>query len=160
MQGETLTERTPPRKEPRRDTGRHISVLVVDDAIRWLIRRVLEKNGRTVLEVKDGLDRLETFRRDPHRHGVVVMGLETPRMSGIDAFREMRTIRADLPVIVASGSAPEEYQDRLPVADRAGILRKPFEFDELLSAVGRCVPPEGTRMMGPGRSLVASSAHS
>ena len=142
------------RKEPTRDPGRRIVVLVVaDDAtIRGLVRRVLEENGHTVFEAKDGLDGLETFRGDPHRFHVVVMDVEMPRMDGIEAFREMRAIRTDIPVIVASGSSPEEYRHRLPVADLAGILRKPFEFDELLSAVGRCVPPEGTQMMSPNRT--------
>ena len=142
-----MTERTPLVEEPTRDPGRRIIVLVVDDdaTIREAVRGVLEENGHTVLEAKDGLDGLETFRRDPHRFHVVVMDVEMPRMDGIEAFREMRAIRTDIPVIVASGCAPEEYQDRLPVAELAGVLRKPFGLDELLSAVDRCVPKEGIR---------------
>ena len=140
-----MKERSPLRNEPTRDPDRRIVVLVVDDdsAIRGLARRVLEENGHTVLEAKDGLEGLDIFRGDPHRFHAVLLDLEMPRMNGIDAFREMRAIRTDIPVIVASGHAPEEYEHRLPVGDLAGVLRKPFGLDELLSAVGRCVPGGG-----------------
>jgi two-component system, cell cycle sensor histidine kinase and response regulator CckA len=151
LQGETMPERNPLGAEPGGDCGGRSVVLVVDDdsAIREIIRRVLEDNGHTVFEAKDGLDGLETFRRDPHRFHAVILDLEMPRMNGIDAFREMRAIRTDIPVIVASGGAPDEFRHRLPVAELAGILRKPFKLDELLCAVSRCVPPERIRIMRP-----------
>jgi two-component system, cell cycle sensor histidine kinase and response regulator CckA len=141
-------EHTFQRKKTESDSGRRCIVLVIDDdsSIRGLIRLLLEENGHVVIEAKDGLDGLETFRCDPHRIHVVVMDINMPRMDGIDTFREMRAIRSDIPVIVVSGCAPEEYQHRLPVKDLAGILSKPFELDELLNAVESCVPVEETQM--------------
>ncbi len=137
-----MPERNPLDGEPRRDPGDRRTVLVVDDnsTIRLIVRRILEDNGHTVFEAKDGLDGLEMFRRDPHRYHVVVMDIEMPRMNGIDAFWGMKAIRSDIPVIVASGSAPEKYEHRLPVAELAGFLCKPFELNELVGAVGRCAP--------------------
>jgi CheY-like chemotaxis protein len=145
MRSDALAQRIHRYNLPEREPGRRAIVLVVDDDsdIRGLVRSILEDNGHTVMEAKDGLEGLETFRRDPYRFHVVVMDIDMPRMNGIDAFRAMRAIRTDIPVIVASGCSPEEYRDSLPVADLAGVLRKPFELDELLSAVDQCVPLEG-----------------
>ena len=96
-----MPERNPLDGEPRRDPGDRRTVLVVDDnsTIRLIVRRILEDNGHTVFEAKDGLDGLEMFRRDPHRYHVVVMDIEMPRMNGIDAFWGMKAIRSDIPVI-------------------------------------------------------------
>lgn len=139
-----MQERNPVNRFPRGDPGRRFIVLVVDDdaIVRGILRAILEVHGHTVLEAADGVEGVDLFRKDHKRIHLVVMDIEMPRMNGIDAFREMRAIRKDIPVIVVSGSAPENYRHRLPVAELAGILRKPFELDELISAVRQCAPGE------------------
>jgi CheY-like chemotaxis protein len=149
-----MLERNPLDGERGRESGRRGTILVVDDDsdLRCVVRQVLEEDHLTVIEAKDGLEGVETFRRDPHRFCAVVMDVEMPRMNGIDAFREMRAIRTDIPVIVASGSPPEEYQHRLPAADRAWILSKPFSLKDLLRALSRIVSPEGIQNMRRDRA--------
>ena len=142
-----MHERTATQPEPTRNPGRRIIILVVDDDafVRQATRAILEDHGHTVLEAADGVEGVALFRRDHTRIHVVVLDIEMPRMDGAEAFRQIRAIRGDVPVIVVSGCSQEDYRHRLPVAELAGVLRKPFELDELLSAVGRCAPSEGIR---------------
>ena len=142
-----MRKRKPGNGNFAREPGHRIIVLVVDDdaIVRGLVRAILEEYGHTVLEAADGVEGVDLFRRNHKRIHVVVLDVEMPRMDGPDAFREMRAIRTDVPVIVASGRGPEDFQHRLPVAELAGVLRKPFDLDELISTVGRCVPSEGIR---------------
>lgn len=64
-----------------------------------------------------------------------------PKVDGISFLKEVRTIHADLPVVIISGggpTAPLEVKAHLAQAHGAQeVLFKPFEDDELLDVVER-----------------------
>ncbi|KAJ7731932.1 hypothetical protein DFH07DRAFT_846816 [Mycena maculata] len=73
----------------------HLKILVVDDnAIsRKILIRMLKKSNVTAYEADDGVNALEVFR-EVHPH-VVWTDVSMPRMDGVTAAREMRTIERD-----------------------------------------------------------------
>jgi PAS domain S-box-containing protein len=115
----------------------HGCVLVVDDddMIRSTTADILQYEGFEVVQAVDGLQAVELFRAEPNRFDLVLMDQTMPRMNGDKAFIEMRSIRADVRVVIISGYSEQEvsrqYRGNLP----AGFLIKPFEYDRLLRTI-------------------------
>jgi CheY-like chemotaxis protein len=65
----------------------------------------------------------------------VVLDLSMPGVSGEQAFLEMRSIRPDLPVVLATGYSEELASERFRAPGAAGFLRKPFSPEELIACV-------------------------
>ncbi len=108
-------------------------VLVVDDErdIRDAIAELLTDEGYEVEGARDGAEALEKAR-DCHPV-VVLLDLMMPGMNGWE-FRARQRGDPELsriPVIVVSALG------KVPGVDAAGYLQKPFELDDLLSAVRR-----------------------
>ena len=107
------------------------SVLVVDDEreIREAVAEVLADEGYEVLDAGDGAEALSKLRA--FHPSVVLLDLMMPGMNGWE-FREAQQHDPDLsgiPVIVLSALG------KAAGIDAAGYIRKPFELDELLTAV-------------------------
>jgi len=111
-------------------------VLVIEDNgdMRNLLRLVLEDAGHDVLTATHGKEGLAYV--NGHRVDVVVTDLFMPEMDGIEVIAALRQQFPGVRIVAMSGRPGVDY---LPVARELGaaqILRKPFEMDELLSAVG------------------------
>lgn len=116
----------------------HKVLLIEDDPdIRAIIADVLSSDGYSVDEAGDGLEGLQLARE---RHpDVILLDLMMPRMDGW-AFREAQRADEDLagiPVVVVSAAMAE----RVHAICATAHLHKPFDMDELLGVVGRCVSP-------------------
>lgn len=108
-----------------------VSVLVVDDEndIREAVSEVLADEGYVVLGAGDGAEALKQLR--DHHPSVVLLDLMMPVMNGWE-FRAAQKGDPDLsgiPVIVLSALG------RSSGVDAEAFIEKPFELDELLSAV-------------------------
>jgi len=108
-------------------------ILVVDDErdIRDVIAELLQDEGYDVEEAGDGAEALAKAR-DCHPL-VVLLDLMMPGMSGWE-FRDRQRgdpQLAEIPVIVVSALG------KALGVDAAGYLQKPFDLDDLLSAVRR-----------------------
>lgn len=111
------------------------TVLLVDDeeAVRTVTRRVLERAGFQVLLACDGVEGVEVFQAHADDITLVLLDMTMPRMSGDEAFREMRRIRADVPVVVSSGYNESEALGRFGDGGVAGFIQKPYRADELVA---------------------------
>jgi two-component system cell cycle sensor histidine kinase/response regulator CckA len=112
-------------------------VLVVDDEplVRRTARRLLEKAGYEVVEAGDGAEALERFQASPSSFDAVLLDLSMPRMSGDEAFAGLRRVRADVPVVLSSGYAPDERLERLLRDPRVRFASKPYDRRALVEAV-------------------------
>ena len=111
-------------------------VLFVDDDanVVFVGRSLLEGLGHEVTTAGSGVEALELFLKGPHDFDLLVVDEVMPRMTGSQLCAEVRRLRQDLPVIVASGHGlppGATFTDDNPVA----FLRKPFEAAELSQAV-------------------------
>jgi DNA-binding NtrC family response regulator len=109
-----------------------VRVLVVDDepSIRLLCRINLELDGHAVLEAES----LDTARAELETGDVdvVLLDVHLHHERSDVLIEECHARRPPVPVVLVTGSA-DVTLDRLTEAD--AILPKPFELDELLSAV-------------------------
>jgi CheY-like chemotaxis protein len=110
------------------------TLLVVDDedAVRNVARMMLERAGFTVLTATNGREGLEIFQQRAEEIAVVLLDLTMPHMNGEEVFRAMRRIRADVPVILASGYSEQDTSAQFAGKGIAGFIQKPFRFEKLL----------------------------
>jgi signal transduction histidine kinase/ActR/RegA family two-component response regulator len=122
------------------------TVLVADDedAVRTVTGRMLEAAGYQVILAHDGHDVLEKYRQHAATVRLVLLDLTMPRMTGEDAFRSLRQLRPDLPVIVMSGYPETDVMNRFVGAGLSAFLQKPFRPMELLDLVRQHF--QGTRV--------------
>ena len=126
-----------------RGTGK---VLLVDDeqAVRMVAGKMLERCGFDVLHAGDGREALEVFRKHSADIVCVLLDLKMPRMDGEEAFRELRRIRPDVRVILASGYSDSEIPQRFAGEGLAGFIEKPYQLHALIAKL-RAALEQGSR---------------
>lgn len=85
----------------------------------------------TVLTAVDGRAGLELFRQRADGIDAVLLDLTMPHMNGEEAFRALRRIRTDVPVILTSGYSEQDMSAEFAGKGIAGFLQKPFRFEKL-----------------------------
>jgi CheY-like chemotaxis protein len=117
-------------------------VLVVDDdaGIRKLLRTVLSGRGLSVDEAEDGkaaLDLIET-----RQYGVIVLDLVMPVVDGFVVAEKLTRV-APRPVVLVISGAEHGVVEQLDPAAVHGIVRKPFDAEELATVVAACAEIRG-----------------
>ena len=111
-------------------------VVADDDAdIRELVTFILEMDGHEVFPVRDGAAAVEACRdEDPD---LAVLDFMMPRMSGVDACRELRTdaALAGIPVILLTARTEESDIEQGVNAGADDHVAKPFSPSELAARV-------------------------
>jgi CheY-like chemotaxis protein len=125
-------------------------ILVIDDdrLLRVTVEQILQSEGHEVASACDGHEGLKRFRSD--HFDLVVCDIFMPNMEGLETMREIRGLRAALPLIAFTGrpacaAGPGSDTDVLRMAGQLGgtaTLAKPFRRQELLALVVRCLQPE------------------
>ena len=122
------------------------TVLVVDDEknIRRTLRMVLEGAGFDVTEAETAEEALEQV----DDADMVILDVRLPRMSGIDALKEIRRRpeTARLPVLMISGHASVAEAVQAVQVGATDFFEKPLDFAGL--AVGVQVDPDDPAPLG------------
>jgi signal transduction histidine kinase/CheY-like chemotaxis protein len=117
--------------------GKSILYLDDDEAIVFLMTRLLERQGYRVSGHTDPQAALEAVRAQPNAYDLVVTDYNMPGLSGLEVARALREIRADLPLALASGYITEELRAQAPAAGVSELIYKPNTVDELCAVVAR-----------------------
>ncbi|HWC13404.1 MAG TPA: response regulator transcription factor [Actinomycetota bacterium] len=116
-----------------------IRVLVVDDHPVWRsgVRNDLETSGvaEVVGEAEDGGEAIEMAREVMPE--VVLMDLQLPQVSGVDATRQITADSPHVKVLVLSASGEETDVLEAVKAGASGYLLKSAASDELVAAITR-----------------------
>ena len=102
----------------------HILYVDDDEALVFLVTRLLERRGFRVSAYTDQRLALDALRADPNGVALLVTDYNMPGMSGLDVAREARVIRSNLPVAVVSGFVDEKLQ---ALAKEAGVRELIFK---------------------------------
>ncbi len=121
---------------------RHLHVLLADDVLvnQRLGVRILERAGHTVVAVGDGVEVLEAFDAADGSFDAVLMDLQMPRMSGLEATRELRKRGYSGHVIALTAAALAEERTKAMEAGCSGFISKPFAASALLAALDGAEP--------------------
>ena len=107
-------------------------ILVVDDdrSTRLFMRAFLESEHYTVTLAQDGAEALDAMEKE--HIDLVVLDIMMPRMNGYEFTQELRSVNAELPILMVSAKQlPEDRKQgyRLGVND---FMTKPVDEEELL----------------------------
>jgi signal transduction histidine kinase len=118
----------------RRLPGGTETLLLVEDeaAVRSSARRLLERQGYTVLEARHGADALRLVEESGRPIDLVVTDLVMPEMGGKELAERLRVHRPGLKVLFMSG-----YTEKAITADgvmppKTGFVEKPFTVEQLM----------------------------
>jgi DNA-binding response OmpR family regulator len=117
------------------------TVLVADDDddMRALVASVLRADGYLVQEASDGaelLERLDEAMDDPAtRPDVVVADIMMPKLSGLGVLDALRRAQAHFPVLLMTVLDDATIHIVARRLGALGVLRKPFDMDDLRTAV-------------------------
>jgi hypothetical protein len=114
--------------------------LLVDDNKDVLIylNRILVDTGVTILMARSGVEAIELVRTTPDID-VVLLDMQMPEMNGIEATKEIRKIRKDLPIIAQTAFVFEDDKDIIIEAGCDACLIKPIRKDHLLTVMSSFV---------------------
>jgi DNA-binding response OmpR family regulator len=110
-------------------------VLVIEDnaGLRDYLRLAIESAGHQVLTAADGREALAYL--NGHPVDTVLTDLFMPEMDGIEVIAELRRQFPGIKLLAMSGRSGVDYLAVAKELGAARILRKPFQMDELMSAL-------------------------
>jgi PAS domain S-box-containing protein len=88
---------------------------------------------------------LEEFRADPTRFDAVVLDQLMPGMTGTELARQMRQLRADVPVVLISGYTGPVLTQQALSAGIDLILTKPLDLRQIAEAMSKVLSREMAR---------------
>jgi CheY-like chemotaxis protein len=112
------------------------AILVVEDEflVRLFAVDALEDAGFRVLQAETAAQALQALHGAPEvRAAIIDMGL--PDRAGELLAAEIQALRADLPIVIASGRSGRELRERFAGHSRVAILVKPYTSQLLLEAL-------------------------
>jgi len=110
--------------------------LIVDDNkdVLLYLNRVLEDTRIKTLNARSGMDAIEIVKNTPGID-VVLLDMQMPEMNGIEATKEIRKIRKDIPIIAQTAFIFEDDKDIILEAGCDACLIKPIRKDHLLAVM-------------------------
>ena len=125
-----------PRALPELQQGTE-SILVIDDEVfvRLGAKSILEKYGYTVYTAENGKEGVDLFRVVGKKISAVILDMTMPVMSGAEAFRELKNIDPETPVILSSGYNEVEAVERFTGKGLAAFIQKPYSAKSLVKKV-------------------------
>lgn len=127
-----------------------IRVLIVDDhpVVRRGLKEILERelHGATCGEAENAEQAITKVRGEDW--DLVVLDIAMPGRSGIDVLKDIKLERQELPVLILSMHAGDQYAKRVIKAGARGYMNKESPPKELIDAIkrilsgGRYVSPE------------------
>lgn len=114
--------------------------LLVDDNKDILIylNRILVDTGISILTARSGYEAIEIVKADDSID-VVILDMQMPEMNGIEATKEIKKIRGNLPIIAQTAFVFENDTDIILEAGCDACLIKPIRRDHLITVMSSFV---------------------
>ena len=113
------------------------TVLLVEDepSVRLIARRILERNGYTVLEAHDGRHAIRVADQYKQPIQLLLTDMMMPELTGRDVWAMLAKRRSDIRVLYMSGYTNDHMVRRGLLDSDAAFLQKPFTAPDLARAV-------------------------
>lgn len=117
--------------------GRMIKVLIADDhaVVRSGLKQILAETPDIVVagEATNGREALEKLEKQ--HWDVLVLDITMPGRSGLEILKDIKHLKPELPVLVLSMHAEEQFATRTLKAGASGYLNKESAPEELVKAI-------------------------
>ena len=107
---------------------------------RKIVRQALRRTTYRLIEATDGLEAVTVAQGE--RPDLILMDVQLPKLSGLDATRQIRTDprTASIPVIVVTSFALSGDDQKAMEAGASAYLAKPYSPRELLALIQKLAP--------------------
>ena len=92
--------------------------------------KILQKLGYSVLQARDGQEALEVFEDNKDTVDLVILDMRMPYNGG-RAFDQLKRIKSDVKVIIASGYTEDQRIREMYEQGCIGFIQKPFRINKL-----------------------------
>ena len=123
------------RTEPHE--GGRLLYIDDDEAMVYLVRRMMGRRGYHVSGFSDSALALESLRNGPARYDLAITDYNMPGLSGTEVAAEIRRLRPDLPVALVSGYITDDMRTEAARAGVREVLVKANVAEEFCDAVQR-----------------------
>jgi DNA-binding response OmpR family regulator len=120
-------------------------VLVADDSetVLLMLERRLEMSGYEVITARDGEQVLDVLEQ--HADGalpdVILLDAMMPKLSGVDALKQLRADGHEMPVLMISAHLDAQQPDKMQEIGANGVVPKPFEWEVLIERIEELAGP-------------------
>ncbi|WP_042423151.1 PAS domain-containing hybrid sensor histidine kinase/response regulator [Comamonas granuli] len=129
----------PAAPAPRTAQQQHVIYVDDDQALVFLVERLLRRRGYRVSGYTDPQEALQALRAAPQACHLLVTDYNMPGFSGVEVLQAVRQIRPDLPVALASGYVSSEIEQAALAAGARALIHKPNDVQELCDTVDRLI---------------------
>lgn len=153
----------------------HVLLIDDDELIRESVGMLVEALGHAIAFSSSGEEALKLIE-DGHNPDVIILDMNMPGWGGKGTLPRLRALRADVPVLLATGRADQEALDLVAAFPFVTLLAKPFGIAELKrnlykvsrkSSGGDCPSRKAERLLPvsqnrsvPGSGLITTEAPS
>ena len=136
-----LLEDLPPARTELTRKGSLVLLVDDEDQLRRVMKDLLERQGYTVVEARDGAEALDEV--DRHAPDIVILDLNLPGVDGYSVLSQLRSRPAtrQIPIIVLTAKGDEDNEVRVLGLGADDFLTKPFRAKALAArleaALGR-----------------------
>lgn len=123
--------------------GRRVLLLDDEEMLVGLGVRILERRGFRVTGFSHVDAAVAAFHADPQAVDVLVIDFNMPGPTGLEVAKQLRAVRPDLPVVLASGRVTDAMEVEALAVGVTVILSKPYTAAELSEAVAAACGASG-----------------
>jgi PAS domain S-box-containing protein len=129
--------------------GNREQVLFIDDEqpLVEAASRLIDRLGYRCSAFHDPERAWQEFQLEPERFDGVVCDLSMPGMTGLELARKLRTLRPDIPILIATGDPPEIPEIEIHALGIVEVLAKPLDHPTLARSLRRAL---ARRASAPG----------
>ena len=115
--------------------GKVLLIVEDEDHNYTYIHEIMKRTRVTMIRAETGEDAIQLFR--DNEVDLVLMDIKLPDMDGYKATREVKKLKADIPVIAQTAYAMVQEREKCLQAGCDDYISKPYDPDMLISLVGK-----------------------
>jgi two-component system, cell cycle sensor histidine kinase and response regulator CckA len=106
-----------------------------DDMVRQVCARMLERLGFQAICARSAREAIDRVAEEGKGMAIAVVDLSMPGSDGVQCLEEIKRLRPELPVLLASGYAEDDLAARFADLGFAGFIQKPYRFRTLAQKI-------------------------
>ncbi|WP_254568086.1 response regulator [Oscillatoria sp. HE19RPO] len=112
-------------------------ILIVDDSTlsRGILRRILQTEGHSIIEAKDGLMGIESYYIE--KPDLVLLDIAMPDMQGTEVLEQLLAFDDRARIVMATADLQELTRASVMAAGALGYLTKPYNAETVLAIVNQ-----------------------
>ena len=108
-------------------------LIAEDEIVNYMFLEVLfEETGAILLHASDGRQAIDTVKTNPDVN-IILMDIKMPNINGLDATKQIKTIRPQLPVIAQTAYAMQDDEYKALQAGCNDYISKPIDANKLIN---------------------------